>query len=156
MSQYTAPTNLGQAPRALAAWLLSQDYTAHCRERIVSYAVACGTLTGCPELDPEDEATATEAWVEALPAVPQTDPAWSDGTEWTLPSPELEAIDAELFAAECDRRDAPDPWPTDEEIAEYEAEVERDRWLHVLEATRAFYRRHGSFGDWLDSQGGPA
>jgi hypothetical protein len=109
--------SLGNAPHALAAWLLAADYSAHCRERIVSYASAEGTLTGCPELDREDEATATEVWVEALPAVPQTGREWCDPMEWTLPEAELEAIDAELFAAECDRRDAVDapgdrPWIT--------------------------------------------
>jgi hypothetical protein len=149
MSQYTAPTNPGQAPRALAAWLLSQDYTAHARERIVAHTLREGTLTGCPELDPEDEATATEVFVEALPAVPQTGREWCDPMEWTLPDAELEAIDAELFAAECDRRDAPDPWPTDEEIAEFDAEEEH-------RAAFEWFDRRESFGDWLDREGGPA
>jgi hypothetical protein len=149
MSQYTASTNPGQAPQALAAWLLAADYSAHCRERIVSHAIAEGTLTGCPELDPEDEGTASEVWVEALPAVPQTGREWCDPMEWTLPDAELEAIDAELFDAECDRRDAPDPWPTDEEIAEFEAEEEH-------RAAREWFDRRPSFGDWLEANGGPA
>jgi hypothetical protein len=92
--------SLGNAPHALAAWLLAADYSAHCRERVVAYATAHGCLAGCPELDPEDEAVATEVYVEALPAVPQTDPEWCDPVEWTLPEAELEAIDAENFAAE--------------------------------------------------------
>jgi hypothetical protein len=78
----------------------------------------------------------------------------ADGWYWEVADDERAAIDAEVLEAECDRRDAPDPWPTEAEIAAYEAEVEDDRWLHVLEATRNFYRRHGSFGDWLTSEGG--
>jgi hypothetical protein len=126
MSQYTAPTNLGQAPRALAAWLLEANYTAFARERIVEHVTCHGTLAGLVEielLDAEDEATATEVFIEALPSVPQTDRAWEDDREWTLPDEELERIDAENFDAECGRRDAP-PSP--------------------------------SFSQWLDSQGGIA
>jgi hypothetical protein len=146
MSEYTAPTNLGQAPRALAAWLLEANYTAFARERIVEHVTCHGTLAGLVEielLDAEDEATATEVFVEALPAVPQTGREWCDPMEWTLPDAELEAIDAELFDAECDRRDAPDPWPTDEEIAEHRAAFE-------------WFDRRESFGDWLEANGGPA
>jgi hypothetical protein len=110
MSQYTAPTNLGQAPRALAAWLLEANYTALARERIVEHVTCHGTLAGLVEielLDPEDYPTAEAVFVEALPAVPQTGREWCDPMEWTLPDAELEAIDAERFAEECDRRDAP-------------------------------------------------
>jgi hypothetical protein len=79
----------------------------------------------------------------------------ADGWHWELPPDEM----AELEAAEVERltdlHDAPpDEWPTEAEIAEYEAEVEDDRWLHVLEATRNFYRTHGSFGDWVRREGG--
>jgi hypothetical protein len=134
MASVHHPLNLGQAPAALAAWLLAADYSGHARERIVAYVEAHGCLAGCPELDREDEATATEVYVEALPSVPQTDPAWCDGgAEYTLSDPaELERIDAENFAAECDRRDMVDAscrWhammaaslPTDAELAQLAA-----------------------------------
>jgi hypothetical protein len=143
--------SFGNAPHALTIWLLATDYSGHCRDRIVAYAELEGTLAGCPELDREDEAVAEQVWCENLPAVPQTSKEWCDPMEWTLPHEVIEA----LYQAEIDADCPPDPWPTEAEIAEYEAEVEDDRWLHVLEATREFYRRHGSFGDWLESQGGP-
>jgi hypothetical protein len=76
--------NLGNAPAALAAWLLEQDYSQHCRERIVAHAMAEGCLAGCPELDAEDEAVAEQVFVEALPAVLQTSREWCDDTEWCL------------------------------------------------------------------------
>jgi hypothetical protein len=80
---------------------------------------------------------------------------------------------AELERAELERCqdlvDAlPDPWPTAEEMAEYDAEEDDDdeereakelqaigRWLQQVEASRDFYRRNGSFGDWLTREGGP-
>jgi hypothetical protein len=89
---------LGNAPHALTAWLLEQNYPECNRTAIVAHVEREGTLAGLVDrqlLDPEDEATATEVFVEALPAVPQTDPAWCDGgMEYTLPDAELEAIDA--------------------------------------------------------------
>jgi hypothetical protein len=151
MSQYTAPTNLGQAPHALAAWLLEANYTAHCRERIVEHVTCHGTLAGLVEielLDAEDYPTAEAVFVESLPSVAQADRAWEDDREWTLPDAELEAIDAEDFAEECDERDAPDPWPTDEEIAEFDADEEH-------RAAFEWFDRRESFGDWLEANGGP-
>jgi hypothetical protein len=62
-----------------------------------------------------------------------------------------------------------DPWPTEEEIAEFEADLlaandrpmtaeETEafaRWQDQAEATRAFYRNHPEgFHGWLASQGG--
>jgi hypothetical protein len=85
----------------------------------------------------------------AGPFDPWDSPYW-DVWHYTLPDAELEAIDAENFAAACDERDAPAPWPTEEEKAEYE------RWQDQAEASRDFYRRNGSFGDWLTTNGGPA
>jgi hypothetical protein len=144
--------DFGHALTALANWLLVECYSQHARERIVEHVTCHGTLAGLVEielLDREDLDAATEVFVGALPAVPQTDPAWCDPMEWTLPDAELEAIDAERFAAECDRRDAPDPWPTDEEMAEFDAEEEH-------KAVRDWFDRRESFGDWLEANGGPA
>jgi hypothetical protein len=146
MEKYTAPTNLGNAPRALAAWLLEANYSAHARERIVSHAVAEGTLTGCPELDCEDEAAASEVWVEALPAVPQTGREWCDPMEWTLPDAELEAIDAENFDAECDRRDAPpsfSQWLDSQGGIAWEEGGPDDPFARA-EAEEEYYRTHYS------------
>jgi hypothetical protein len=86
----------GNAIEKLGAWLMEQNYSAHCRHQIVAYLVAEGTLTGCPELDHEDEAVAEQVYVHALPAVPQTSDEWCDGgAEWTLSDPaELERMSA--------------------------------------------------------------
>jgi hypothetical protein len=84
MSSLSHPLNLGNAPAVLSEWLLAADYSQHCRERIVAHADFHGTLAGCPELDPEDEAVAEQVFVEALPAVPLTSHAWDDDTEWCL------------------------------------------------------------------------
>jgi hypothetical protein len=78
-----------------------------------------------------------------------------DGWHWEVAEDEREALEQAEVERIRDVLDAPpDEWPTAEEVAEYHAEVEDDRWLHVLEATRNFYRRHGSFGSWLDANGG--
>jgi hypothetical protein len=45
------------------------------RDRIIRHATAAGTLAGS-EIDPEDEAAAEEAFVEALDAVPGDSDAW--------------------------------------------------------------------------------
>jgi hypothetical protein len=96
---------------------------------------------------------------ETNPVEPAGPEGWSDYWDlytWELSDPcevaELESAEVERITDVLDA--PPDEWPTADEIAEYEAEVESERWLHVLEATRDFYRRHGSFGDWLASQGG--
>jgi hypothetical protein len=75
-------------------------------------------------------------------------PAWTDNWFWECEPAVMAELEAVAIAAECDRRDAPDPWPTDEEIAEYE------RWQEQAEASRDFYRRNGSFGDWIAREGG--
>jgi hypothetical protein len=55
-------------------------------------------------------------------------PAWTDNFFWEVEDDERVALEAEAFAAECDRRDAPpEPWPTAEEMAEVEAEAEAGR-----------------------------
>jgi hypothetical protein len=161
MSEYTAPTNLGNALRVLDAWLLEACYTPHAREKVAEHIACHGTLEGLVYLgllDREDEATAEQVFVENLSAIPQTGREWCDPVEWTLPDDELEALFAAAVEAECDRRDAPDPWPTVAEVAEYDAEHAEAlaRWLEQAEASRNFYRRNGSFGDWLDREGGPA
>ena len=79
-------------------------------------------------------------------------PAWTDNHYWEVADDERAALEAAEVERLTDLRDAPpDPWPTDEEVAEYE------RWQEQAEASRDFYRRNGSFGDWLEREnGGPA
>jgi hypothetical protein len=95
----------------------------------------------------------------AAPFDPWDSPYWdvwhyeiSDPTEVA----ELErlAVEAETdrhdaVEAETDRHDAVAPWPTDEEIAEFDAEEEH-------RAAREWFDRRPSFGDWLEANGGPA
>jgi hypothetical protein len=121
----TCTGSLGNAPQALSAWLLEQDYSQHCRERIIAHADFHGCLAGCPELDPADEAVATEIFIDALPSIPQTSSEWCDGgMEYTLPDEEIEALltDEALSSAAAHDDTPPEPWPTEAEIAEYEAE----------------------------------
>jgi hypothetical protein len=130
----------------------------------------------------------------AGPFDPWDSPYW-DLWHYEISDPtEVAELGRLAVEAEIDRRDAPpDPWPTAEEIAEYEAEddpfaraeaedawreagcpkdwvdycrpMDREatpaeaealeRWLDQAEASRDFYRRNGSFGDWIAREGGP-
>jgi hypothetical protein len=80
-----------------------------------------------------------------------------DGWHWEVPPDDTAALEAAEVERITDLHDAPpDPWPTAGEVAEYEAEVEDDRWHHIIEATRGFYRRHPEgFHGWLEIEGGP-
>jgi hypothetical protein len=60
---------------ALVAWLLEQRYSSHAIGRIERYVAVHGTLAGSL-IEPEDEAAAEEAFVEALDAVPSDSDAW--------------------------------------------------------------------------------
>jgi hypothetical protein len=83
------------------------------------------------------------------PFDPWDSPYW-DVWHYEVSDPaERAALEAAAIAEECDRRDAPDPWPTAEEIAEFDAEAEH-------RAARAWFDRRPSFGDWLEANGGPA
>jgi hypothetical protein len=105
--------NLGHAPLALAAWLLDQNYPQCARERIVEHVQCHGTLAGLVELqwlDREDEATASEVFVEALPAVPQTASEWEDPDTWEISDPdERDALEAAELERITDLADAPTP-----------------------------------------------
>jgi hypothetical protein len=124
-------------------------------------------ITGNP-ISADDQGDAT-AW-----------PAWTDNHFWEVSGDEREALERAEVERITDLHDAPPPardweeggpddpfaraeaedawraagcpaeWPTPEEIAEY------DRWQEQAEASRDFYRRHGSFGDWLEANSGPA
>lgn len=158
---------LGPGLEALAAWMLSQNYSQHCRETVVMHTSREGTPSGCPELDPEDEATATEVFVDALPAGHPSDPAWdrpavAAGALATgcLVPPELEddaeRVDWILSAWEAQHEETlrslaaapgpsgePAPYePTAEDLADYE------RWL----------REHEPLGEpdlWADAPDSP-
>jgi hypothetical protein len=75
---------------ALQEWLWDNRYSQHAVETIAAHVAAEGTPTGCPELDPEDEATATEVFAGALPAVPSVSWQWDYGDRsghWTDSAP---------------------------------------------------------------------
>jgi hypothetical protein len=63
---------------ALSLWLAEHDYPMPAIDRILSHTAAEGTPTGSPDLDPGDEAGATEAFVDALEPVAGDHPAWDD------------------------------------------------------------------------------
>jgi hypothetical protein len=63
---------------ALSLWLAEQGYSTHAIDRILAYTAAADTPTGSPYLDDEDEAGATEAFVDALAHAPDDHPAWDD------------------------------------------------------------------------------
>jgi hypothetical protein len=65
---------------ALSLWLAEHDYPMHAIDRILAHTATEGTPTGSPDLDPGDEAGATEAFVDALAPVPGDHPAWDDPT----------------------------------------------------------------------------
>jgi hypothetical protein len=60
---------------ALVGWLLEQRYSSHAIGRIEGHVAVHGTLAGSM-IEPEDEAAAEEAFVEALDAVPGNSDAW--------------------------------------------------------------------------------
>jgi hypothetical protein len=118
----------------LQEWLHDSHYSPWCAERIVAHVEAEGELAGAVAvgLDPEDEAPATEVYVEALDPVCPCSPEWGNATGdesmfrpmddvWTptdafaLTPPELEGP--------CE--------PTAEDLADYA------RWAARLEALDA-------------------
>jgi hypothetical protein len=121
------PLNLGNAPAALAAWLLDRNYPQCHRELIVDHVQCFGTLANLVEIEllaSEDYAAAEQIFIEALPSVPQTAREWCDPSEWAPGAVDPAPI----------RGGAPAPTP---------------------EEVKAWYAQHTSFGDWLESQGGP-
>lgn len=67
---------------ALQAWLMDQHYSQHATEQIVAWTEFEGTPTGSPYLDREDEATANEVFIEAMPLVRHTSNDWDDAGIW--------------------------------------------------------------------------
>src|SRR5262245_12448065 len=92
---YVSPS-VGHALEQLGVLLDDYHYSPHARGRILSYAAAHGTPTGCADLDREDEADATEVFVAELGPVDSDSPAWAREDVF---------LDAELLAA------GTHPWP---------------------------------------------
>lgn len=126
--------------RALEAWLLDHHYSPWSRRNIVSYLERTGELAGAVDLellDREDEATATEVYVDALGEVPGPHPDWADESVYLDADSLLEAwdrqADEEMKRLE-EGRPVPDPEPpyepTDEDLADLEA------WLESVDAKR--------------------
>jgi hypothetical protein len=89
---------------ALVEWLRDSEYSAHTTGRIFDYVAVNGTPTGCPELEPTDEAAATAVFCDGLDAVPYSSEAWSD------PGVYLD-VDSILEAANPLPTEPPDDWP---------------------------------------------
>jgi hypothetical protein len=65
---------------ALVAFLMGRDYASTAIGKVFDFAATQGTLAGCEWLDPEDEAAAEEAFVDALPELDLTSDAWDRDT----------------------------------------------------------------------------
>jgi hypothetical protein len=125
---YVSPSVKG-ALEQLGVLLDDYHYSPHCRGRILAYAAAHGTPTGCPELDREDEADASMVFEESLEPVDFSSEAWDqyqdvlfdsrmliEGHPWPLPATgdddrgfDPTAEDREDYAkwsAQLDRREA--------------------------------------------------
>jgi hypothetical protein len=72
---YVSPS-VRHALEQLGVLLDDYHYSPRARGRILSYAAAHGTRTGCAYLDREDEADATEVFVAELGPVDSDSPAW--------------------------------------------------------------------------------
>jgi hypothetical protein len=110
---------LAPAADALGVTLFGLGYHEHARGKIVALALVTGDPTASEELCDEDQSEAVDAWVDALPEVPYSDPAWdrddafldvamlAAGTHplpWGIVPPELED--------ELEPPDAPDDRPS--------------------------------------------
>jgi hypothetical protein len=130
----------GVALQALGEWLMDQNYAQHSREAIVGYTALEGTPTGSVYLDREDEAAATEIFIEAMADVPIGSDLWDDETF---------CFDAEMLAegnhpwpiptvGDDDRSVPPDaaliPPELDADDAPYEPSAEDVAWLGEAEA----------------------
>lgn len=78
MGSVTLDRTRGQAEalEALGRWLADNHYSQHAQEAIVGFAAVEGTPTGSPYLDREDEATASDVFVEAMGEVPFDAAIW--------------------------------------------------------------------------------
>jgi hypothetical protein len=120
---------------ALSDWLLAQDYARRNRDGIVTHVRTHGELSGTVPalLDAADLATATDVFVEALPAVPQSSREWDIDGHWTptaddLPEPPEAGGNWRYPGVTLPpiRGGSPDPEefiPTAAEIADYESSL---------------------------------
>jgi hypothetical protein len=81
---------------ALAEWLRDRHYSAHAADSILGHVAATGCLASAAYLDREDEAEASEVFIDALPEVAGDGPAWDREDVF---------LDAEMLAA------GNHPWP---------------------------------------------
>ena len=72
---YVSPER-GEALRQLDILLEDYDYSPTARAEVLEYVAREGTPSGCPSLDPEDEADAEMVYVGSLGDVPYDSPAW--------------------------------------------------------------------------------
>jgi hypothetical protein len=107
---------------ALVGFLMDEDYSTHAIDRVLGHVGATGCLAAAEYLDPEDEEAATEAFVDALAAVPYGAEAWDKPDVYIDAESILEAIDrrriprdAILIPPELE----PEYEPTAEDLAEY-------------------------------------
>jgi hypothetical protein len=152
---YVGPSTR-QALEALTTLLLDYHYSGHAIGRIAAYVAREGTPTGCPTLDPEDEADATEAYVTSLAEVPLDSPMWDKyedvcldvalleaGTHpWPIPAfgdDDREAPDGALPPIRGGSDEAEPFVPSDEDWAAYREWAERHDALAEL---RAAEERH--------------
>jgi hypothetical protein len=146
---YTNPLTVSAALE-LGLTLEDLGYSLHARDRVIRFAAAAGTLAGCPDLDREDEAVATEAFVDAMPAVPLDSPLWDDPSvlldaemlasgSHPFPIPTVgddDRTEPSDFDAAMDLEDLPlpvsggAPEPSAEDLADYAA------WAEDLERRR--------------------
>jgi hypothetical protein len=68
---------------ALVEFLMDRIYSGRSIAKIYDHAAVHGTLAGCLDLEPEHEADAEVAFVDALPAISADDPAWDDAGVYT-------------------------------------------------------------------------
>jgi hypothetical protein len=109
MSIMTRIADVDHAISALDSFLRGHDYTAESRRRIANHVREHRTLEGASprHLDREHYQTATDIFVEALPAVPMTSDDWDDDGHWNL-GPEDEYFGEWPVAPDDGLPDAPD------------------------------------------------
>jgi hypothetical protein len=153
---------------ALAEWLRERSYSAYAAERVLNQVAATCCLATAAYLDREDEAEATEVFIEALPEVAGDSPAWdrddmfldaallADGTHpWPIPTvADDDRTEPDDFAAAaledldirpvCGGSEEAEPFePSPEDLADYGRYSEAlDAWRNMVDRSRAWYARH--------------
>lgn len=99
--------DVDHAIKSLGRWMVGRGYTACAISGAMAYVQAHGELLGAsPEyLEPDDLEQATDAFIAALPPVPQSSNEWDGFGRWT-PNDVVLAIPPEL--EDFDGPDAPD------------------------------------------------